>query len=99
VRTRNHWTREKYSVLLVCTANICQSPIAEVLFKAFIKSLGQSEAEWRIESAGVFASPGHPATTLAQEAVAELGLDLSKHKSQMVTKELVQSFQLVLTME
>ena len=99
MRTRKHESGEKYSILLVCTANQCRSPMAEVLFKEFLKSQGQTAANWRVESAGVHAAQNSPATTYAQEVVAELGLDLSQHQSQVVTKDLVKSFQLVLTME
>jgi len=99
VRTKKHESGEKYSVLFVCTANQCRSPMAEVLFKEFLKSQGQDAGNWRLESAGVHASQTSPATSYAQEVVAEIGLDLSEHQSQAVTKDLVTSFRLVLTME
>ena len=97
--TKKHKSGEKYSILLVCTANQCRSPMAEVLFKEFLKSQGQAASKWRVESAGVHAAQNSPTTTYTQEVVAELGLDLSQHLSQVVTKDLVKSFQLVLTME
>ena len=97
--TKKTKSGEKYSILFVCTANMCRSPLAEVSFEAFIKSQGQPESNWRVESAGVYASPHNPATTYAREVVAELGFDLSQHQSQVVTRDLVKSFQLVLTME
>ncbi len=73
--------------------------MAEVLFKEFLKLKGQSATNWKVKSAGVYATQYNSSTTYAQEAVAELGLDLSQHQSQMVTKELINSFQLVLAME
>ena len=96
---QKHESGEEYSILFVCTANMCRSPMAEVSFKAFIKSQGQSKANWKVKSAGVYASPHNPATIYAQEVVAELGFDLSQHQSQVVTCDLVKSFHLVLTME
>jgi len=98
VGTKNHKLVEKYSILFVCDANMCRSPMAAVSFKAFLKSQGQSEANWRVESAGIRATQNCPATTNAQEVVAEQGLDLSHHLSQAVTKDLVESFHLILTM-
>ena len=97
--TKKHKSGEKYSILLVCTANQCRSPMAEVLFKEFLKSQGQAASKWRVESAGVHAAQNSPTTTYTQEVVTELGLDLSQHHSQGVTKDLAKSFQLVLTME
>ena len=97
--TKKYKDGEKYSILLVCTANQCRSPIAEVLFKELLKSQGQTASKWRVESAGVYAAQNSPASPYTREIVAELGLDLSEHQSQVITKELVKSFQLVLTME
>ena len=86
------------SVLFVCTANMCRSPMAEALFKSLVAERGESE-EWRIESAGVSASDGAPATEYTQLIAAERGADLSTHLSQRATREVVEPFSLVLVME
>ena len=99
VGTKKHKSGENYSILLVCTANQCRSPMAEVLFKEFLKLQDQSAANWRVESAGVNAAQNSSASPHTQEVVAELGLDLSQHQSKVVTKDLLKSFQLILTME
>ena len=86
------------SILFVCSANQCRSPMAEVLFEAFLVEKGEREA-WRVESAGVWAYDGSPATANAQKAMAERGLDLSQHLSQPADSTLLKQFDLTLVME
>jgi len=88
-----------HSILFVCTANQCRSPLAEVTFCQFLKDKGEKEEDWKIASAGVYAVPNFPATSSARQIAAEMGLDLSSHQAQPITKNLIGSFALVLTME
>ena len=85
-----------YSVLFVCTANVCRSPMAMGLLKAKVKS---EKDTWRIESAGVWAMPGYPAAENTQLILSEIGVDLSGHASRPVSRELLAEFKLILTME
>ncbi len=86
------------SVMFVCTANMCRSPMAEALFRSLVAERGESD-EWWIESAGVRASPGQPATGNTQVVAAERGMDLSGHRSQIATRATLEPFSLVLVME
>ncbi len=86
------------SILFVCSANQCRSPMAQVLFEAFLVGKGVRE-EWRVESAGVWAYEGSQATANAQKAMAERGLDLSQHVSQPADSTLLKQFDLTLVME
>jgi len=86
------------SVLFVCTANMCRSPMAEALFEAVVRERGESD-DWRIESAGVSASPGQPATGNTQIVAGERGMDLSGHRSQQASSASLEPFALVLVME
>lgn len=86
------------SVLFVCSANMCRSPMAEVLFKAKLGQEGEAD-EWRVESAGTWAQAGRSATAFAQAVMAERGLDLSGHRSQPTSRSLVDGFDLILVME
>lgn len=79
-------------VLMVCTGNICRSPMAEALLKA-------AAPELSVSSAGLAAVVGHPADALAQALLSERGLDLSAHRGRQLTPELVLEADLVLTME
>lgn len=89
----------KHSVLFVCTANQCRSPLAEVTFRQFVQEMGEKNEDWRVSSAGVYAIPNHPASFNARQAAAEHGLDLSNHRAQPTSQNLVESFALILTME
>lgn len=84
------------SILFVCTANICRSPMAMALWRA---KTGVSAADWHIESAGTWAIDGQPAAAGTQSALQERGLDVSQHLSRTVTTEMLLSFNLILTME
>lgn len=89
------------SVLFVCTANRCRSPMAEAIFKAHLeKMLGKAALKsWRIESAGTWTPAGLPPASGAVAALAGMGINLPDHRSRPVTEELLEQFNLVLGME
>ena len=87
-----------HSVLFVCRANLCRSPMAACLLRDLLSRRGDPGA-WRIESAGAWAQEGAPAAPLARRALGEWGLDLPDHRSRSVSRELLQGFQLTLAME
>lgn len=68
-------------VLFVCTGNTCRSPMAEVIFNALAKEKG---LDWTAESAGVAAVGDRPASYNAVQAVGEIGLDLTMHKTRFL---------------
>ena len=68
-------------ILFVCTGNTCRSPMAEVIFNSIAE---EKELDWRAESAGVAAVGDRPASVNAVHAVAEIGLDLSGHKTRFL---------------
>ena len=74
------------TILFVCTGNICRSPMAEGLFRHTVKGLG----DHRVISAGVGAIDGQPPSLHAVRALKELGIDISRQRSRMLTADLVQ---------
>jgi protein-tyrosine-phosphatase len=84
------------SLLFVCTANICRSPMAEGLFSARVAADSNS---WRIASAGVYAQPGYPAAYYTLEVLNERGIGLGDHRSKPISSELMDQYNLILTME
>ncbi len=83
-------------VLLVCTGNICRSPLAEALLK---RALQQRSLEGvTVESAGTGAWDGAPASEGAYLVGLERGLDLSGHRARLLTREIVEGADLILTM-
>jgi len=81
-------------LLFVCTGNTCRSPMAEILLRAALPI----DVGWTVASAGISATPGSHASDYACAAVAELGLSLEKHRSQLVTPELVNQATIVVAM-
>ncbi len=86
------------SILFVCSANQCRSPMAEVLFEKLLEEKGLRE-DWRVESAGVWAYQGAAATHNAQIAMDERGLNLRGHRSQPTDSSLLEQFDVIVVME
>ncbi|MGP3957797.1 arsenate reductase/protein-tyrosine-phosphatase family protein [Nonomuraea sp. 3N208] len=86
----------EFRLLLVCTANICRSAMAEVIAGAMLQSAPLPMATG---SAGVRAQVGHPMAPHAVAALAKLGLDGRAHRARMLDPDLVRSADLLLTME
>ncbi|OGO12861.1 MAG: hypothetical protein A2Y53_07365 [Chloroflexi bacterium RBG_16_47_49] len=86
------------SILIVCTANICRSPMAEAILKRLVSERPDAE-QWFIRSAGTWAVEGFHAASLSQYTMQMMGMDISSHQSQPVTLELIEQFDLILTME
>lgn len=83
-------------ILLVCTGNICRSPLAEALMR---RALGERGLEGiDVASAGTGAWDGAPASEGAYLVGLERGLDLSGHRARLLTREMVDQADLILTM-
>lgn len=83
--------------LLVCTANVCRSPMAEAAMRHALAARGTLP---QLGSAGIDALADEPAHPLSIAAVAEAGLgDLSAHRSRQVSPLLVRKADMVLCME
>lgn len=80
------------SFLVVCTGNICRSPIAE-------RFLRQGLPNMKIDSAGTGALIGHEADESAVKIAAFHGLSLDGHKGQQFTSSLGRHYDLILVME
>tara|TARA_Y100001956_G_scaffold82110_1_gene101781 strand:+ start:2201 stop:2644 length:444 start_codon:yes stop_codon:yes gene_type:complete len=82
-------------IIVVCSGNICRSPLAQVLLD---KMLPQVE----VDSAGVVVEQhqltGHPAVENSTKLAYENGLDLSQHSAKQLTKELIDGCDLILVM-
>src|SRR5881296_3389451 len=82
-------------VLFVCTGNICRSPLAASLLERALKERG---IEVTVTSAGTGAWDGAPASEGAYLVGLEQGLDLSGHRARLLTRDLVEESDLILTM-
>ncbi|WP_366945170.1 low molecular weight protein-tyrosine-phosphatase [Zoogloea sp.] len=83
-------------ILVVCTGNICRSPVAEYILR---DSLTRAGRRCDVRSAGVGALVGESADGMAVSLMAQRGLDLAPHVAQQATRELCRWADLVLVME
>jgi len=84
------------TILLVCTGNICRSPLAAALLDRALHGRGAEGID--VASAGTGAWDGAPVSEGAYLIGLEHGLDLSGHRAQLLTRELVEDADLILTM-
>ncbi|HAV12403.1 MAG TPA: protein tyrosine phosphatase [Opitutae bacterium] len=80
---------ERNLILMICTGNVCRSPMAEKLLQHALNAEGQPLSELVVVSAGVAAGYGEPASRNSVAALKKVTLDLSRHKSQPVTTDLL----------
>ncbi|MEG1835444.1 MAG: ribosomal protein S18-alanine N-acetyltransferase [Oscillospiraceae bacterium] len=64
-------------VIFVCNGNTCRSPMAEIMFKKYLRDNNINDLE--VSSLGICASTGDKAAENAIEAVKEAGEDLTSH--------------------
>jgi protein-tyrosine phosphatase len=79
---------------MVCTGNICRSPMAEWLLRAHLEERG---AEANVHSAGTLQWEGAPPAQ-AVAAMQERGIDMSAHRSRALRASLIADADLVLCM-
>jgi len=82
------------TILFICTGNICRSPMAEGLFR----HVTRGRDEYRVVSAGLGALDGQPPSAHSVAAMRELGIDISRQRSRMLTADLVKQADLILGM-
>lgn len=82
-----------FSVLFVCTGNICRSPLAEQLFQSWA---AQHEGVFEVTSAGTHARRGDPMTEQAAALSRAYGADPSHHAASRLTEERVRAANLVI---
>ncbi len=80
-------------VLMVCLGNICRSPMAEFMLR---DAAANADISIEVESAGVSAEVGRPATREARQVLAELGVSGEGHVARMLTEQMLAGADLVL---
>jgi len=85
------------SVLIVCTGNICRSPMGEGVLKHKLNQAGLSYIQ--IHSAGTSGWDRCKPISLAIQACSEMGVDISSLRSNPITEKMIQSSDVILAME
>lgn len=83
-------------LLVLCTGNICRSPVAAARLKQVVEAGGK---DIEVRSAGLGALVGHPADPSALAVAEARGLDVSGHVAQQLTPDLIHWADLILVME
>ena len=85
------------SILVVCTGNICRSPISEGLLRdALERRFGAAAPD--VSSAGTSGLEGSGAMPESVRAAAELGVDISGHVARRLTATMAEEADLLLCM-
>lgn len=83
-------------ILVVCTGNICRSPVAEFLLRDALVRAGRQP---QVASAGVGALVGDPAHETAVAMMGARGVDLAPHRARQADVSICRNADLVLVME
>lgn len=86
------------TIVTVCTANICRSPMAEALLKHALSAQPEPLRSWKIVSAGVAARPGDRVSENSITALKKVGLDIKGHTSRPLTRQLLDEAVAILCM-
>ena len=85
------------NILIICTANICRSPVAAALLRDRLRQRGLTN--WTVGSAGTWAMVARGASRYSIEVAKRGGLNISDHRANMVEESHMNHGDLILTME
>ena len=76
-------------ILIVCTGNICRSPMAEGLLKHALAGQADALKSLKVISAGVAARSSEPISENSVLALKKVGIDISDQHSRALTQDLL----------
>jgi tRNA threonylcarbamoyl adenosine modification protein (Sua5/YciO/YrdC/YwlC family) len=91
--------------LFVCTGNTCRSPMARGIFSKYLAEKLNCDIDqldkigYMMFSAGTLDMAGAPASSKAVKSCAAKGIDISAHKSEQLTRKLVEQCDFIFAME
>lgn len=87
-----------FRILVVCTGNICRSPMGEGILRELAAEEGLGNAI-EVRSAGTWAVNGSAASRNGIEVAKRHRVDIEDHRSRRLTTELIEAADLLLVME
>ncbi len=85
-------------ILVVCTGNICRSPMAEGLLKHALAGQPEPLRSLKVISAGVAARDGEPVSENSVIALKKVGIDIKDQTSRGLTQQMLDDALIVLGM-
>ena len=85
-------------VLIVCTGNVCRSPMAMGLMRQRLAQDGL-DSQVSVSSAGVYGLDGSAASQPSVDVLAERGINISAHRAHTVGRKELAEADLILVME
>ena len=89
--------RERFHMLVVCTGNICRSPMTVGMLRHLLPK--KFKENITVSSAGTDALHGNQATDFAIQAMQYYGIDISDHRARSLSRSMVVEADLILAME
>ena len=86
------------TVLVVCTANICRSPMAAGLLQHALAAQPEPLRSVKVESAGVAARVGERVSENSVLALRKVGIDISQHTSRPLTQDMLDRAAVIICM-
>ncbi|NUU20560.1 MAG: hypothetical protein HOV68_03435 [Streptomycetaceae bacterium] len=83
-------------ILVVCTGNICRSPMVEAMLRHHLAAAGLTD--WPVASAGTLGWGNAPMTTESAQVLAEHGIAAHEHTSRRLSAEMLDAADAVLGM-
>lgn len=88
--------KKKFKLIFVCSGNTCRSPMAEFLFKAYLKERKITDVD--VSSAGLYAARGDVLSENADRALAFLNVPHTARKAKMFTAQMALDADMVIAM-
>jgi protein-tyrosine-phosphatase len=86
------------TIIVVCTANVCRSPMAAALLQHALAAQPEPLRSLNVISAGVAARAGDRVSENSVIALKKVGLDIAKHVSRPLTQQMINEASLILGM-
>ncbi len=91
--------KDIYSILFVCTGNMCRSPMAEGVFQSRIKAeSGPWTDKILVQSCGTYAMDGNKPSQHAIQVARQHGIDISGIRSKSLNRVFIEQSDLILAM-
>lgn len=97
--TNSMSARPAAGVLVVCTGNVCRSPMAEMLFRAGLAArFGDRHTEISVTSAGTCVRPGSTLDERTADWLCDVGIDKRPFVPRQLDSQMITEAELVLTL-